>query len=157
MRYAWRTQNDHPSTDKAYGDAAATVNDQPSLTQQQFTAETDLNVIMERYGVTNRAIPAGAWPKGMPTIDLTEFSGMELRDAMDRIEEAKQAFGNLPATIRSRFNNNPAEMWEFLNNPLNGEEAVTLGLLQKREPVAPVSTAAPAAPTSAPTSTAPST
>ena len=38
---------------------------------------------------------------------------------------------DLPAKIRQRFNNNPAELIAFLQNSDNIEEAVELGLMEK--------------------------
>lgn len=153
-RFTWRKQYDLAEEERA-GNNAATVNDEPSLTQQQFTADTDLNEIMRRYGVTDRAIQPAAYPNGVPVVDLSEYAGLELRDLMDQIRTAQEAFANLPAEIRRRFDNNPEELWTYVANPANQEEAVSLGLLTKDAPA--FTAAPPVAPTSAPASTAPST
>jgi hypothetical protein len=41
----------------------------------------------------------------------------------------------LPANIRSRFDNDPAKLIDFMENPANREEAESLGLVNKSEPV----------------------
>lgn len=148
-RFKWREMND-TADEKAVGKYAATENDEPSLTQQQFTADADLNEVMRRYGVTDRAIPPQAFPNGVPTVDLTEFSGMELRDAMDQIREAQTAFGNLPAELRTHFGNDPVRLWNFVNNPANAEKAVEMGLLSTTAKPEPVVTAQASATGTAP-------
>ena len=39
----------------------------------------------------------------------------------------------LPAQMRSRFNNDPAELLKFIKDPANLDEAVKLGILVKKE------------------------
>ena len=43
----------------------------------------------------------------------------------------------LPSRVRRRFDNDPAELMEFLADEANREEAVMLGLIEKEEPVQP--------------------
>ena len=42
-------------------------------------------------------------------------------------------FDNLPSDVRNRFNNNPAQLLDFVADPENKEEAIELGLLPKPE------------------------
>lgn len=53
----------------------------------------------------------------------------------NRIASAQQAFMRLPAVLRARFNNRPAELVAFLQDAKNKPEAIELGLIAK--PVAP--------------------
>ena len=151
QRFKWRTQNDDPARDEAVGQEAATYNDEPSLTQQQFTPETDLNEIMRQYGVTDRAAEPAAFAPGTLAIDYTHLEGLEYRDVLDRMREAQQAFAQLPADLRRRFNNKPEDLWDFVNDPRNDEEAVKMGLLKRQnsspnaEPAASTSSAETAA------------
>jgi len=55
----------------------------------------------------------------------------DLRTALDMVNDAKNRFMALPAKLRTRFDNDPANLWSFVNDPENADLAVTLGLLQK--------------------------
>jgi len=50
-------------------------------------------------------------------------------DMQNTLIEAQKAFKTLPASIRATFNNDPAEVIDFLNNPANRDQAVKLGLI----------------------------
>jgi len=60
------------------------------------------------------------------------------------VKKFEADFMQHPADVRLRFNNNPAEMAQFLANPANKEESYKLGLRQK--PVDPKASEAPPAP-----------
>lgn len=126
-RFKYRTQYDLDSEQLA-GDAAATVFEDASLTNQSFTADVDLNVMVRRFGIGDGAIPPALVSDQI--VDLSE-APLDLKDAFDRVQTATTLFGQLPAALRGRFNNDPASLLTFVSDPRNAEEAVTLGLLQK--------------------------
>ncbi|QXP08409.1 MAG: internal scaffolding protein [Arizlama microvirus] len=100
------------------------VNDKPSLTQQQFASECDINNIMKSYvetGTINHKNPR-------PGI-FGDFSDVrDFKESLELVQYANEQFMALPANVRSRFSNNPAELVEFCNNPNNLQEAISLGL-----------------------------
>ena len=49
----------------------------------------------------------------------------------NQLLQAQADFMDLPAKIRQRFNNSPAELISFLQNSDNFDEAVELGLMEK--------------------------
>ena len=58
-----------------------------------------------------------------------DFSSvLEFQQAQNILIEAQDAFDALPASLRKRFDNDPAVMLEFIENPDNREEAEKLGL-----------------------------
>lgn len=126
-RFTWRSQND-PTADDIEGTKALARNDEPSLTQQQFKEDADLNTIVRRYGIDAGPIPP-------PAIDpryYGDFSNApDYRTALDTVRTAQQRFDELPAELRQRFYNDPIRLWEFVNNPANAEEAVKLKLLHQ--------------------------
>lgn len=131
-RFTWRTQYDLDEEIEAEL-TTQTVNEEPSLTQQQFAEDADLNVIMKRYGVTDGAIPPGALdPRYFG--DFTDAP--DFRQALDTVRDANEKFQALPADIRNRFLNRPDLLWAWVNDPANQEEAVRIGLLSKQAPVA---------------------
>ena len=107
----------------------------PTMAQQQFREECDINTIMERFGRTGELIA----PVRMP--QYGDFDGVnDYHSAMNAIVEAQSAFDQLPAKLRARFSNDPAEFVEFCTNEENRDEAIRLGLVQAPiQALAPVS------------------
>lgn len=129
-RFEWRHQYD-TATEESAGKAAIQINEEPSLTQQHFAEDADLNVIMRRYGVTDGAIP----PAVTDPSYFGDFSDVpDFRTAMDRLHNAKEHFSALPANIRNRFGNDMAQLHDFVHNPENFDEAIKLGLLKREDP-----------------------
>lgn len=104
--------------------------EKPSLTQQHFKEECDVNRIMQRYEET------GNW--GEQTNVRPQFGDFsnefDFRSAQETVIAATEAFAALPSRVRKRFNNDPAELLEFLGDERNREEAIFLGLIEKQEP-----------------------
>ena len=131
MAFQWRHQYDD-ARDQQEGDAVRTVNNEPSLTEQHHAKDADINEIMRRFGVTDGAIPPAA-PDPRYYGDFSDVP--DFRQALDNTREALARFEALPAAIRNRFSNDPVELYRFVMNPANADEAVTLGLLKKEEPI----------------------
>lgn len=103
-----------------------------SLTQQHFANEADINHIMARYERTG--VLVDPLHVAMRTPMYGEFStSVEYQEALNMIINAQEAFDELPATVRKRFNNDPVEMLAFLEDVTNRDEAVRLGIVQAEE------------------------
>jgi len=97
-------------------------------TQQHFKDETDINNILRQFNIT------GQLPKKAITPQYGDFSGvLDYHTALNAVIAAEDEFMTLPATLRARFDNDPQELVEFLNNPQNMDEAQKLGLVKKPE------------------------
>lgn len=95
----------------------------PSLTQQSFKDDADINVLLERFKVT------GQLPQGVVLPSYGDFSGVsDYRTAKSALLKAEHAFMDLPANIRSRFKNDPQAFLEFCSDPVNLPELRALGL-----------------------------
>ena len=104
---------------------------QPSLTQQHFKDECDINNIFNRYRETGFLTD----PLARPTEQLQygDFSTpFDYMAAMNTVVRANEAFADLPSHLRKRFNNDPAELLAFVSDESNVDEAVKLGLMEKR-------------------------
>ena len=113
--------------------------DDPSLTQQNAKDECDINVIMERFG-RGMELPENFRPP-----QYGDFTGIsDYHTALNRVALANEAFDSMPAKLRSRFNNDPVQLMEFLDDDKNRDEAVKLGLVEV--PPQPASENAAAAP-----------
>jgi len=106
---------------------------EPTMAQQQFREEADINTIMERFGRTGELVAPVRLPQ------YGDFSGVtDYHSAMNAVIEAQASFDSLPANIRARFENDPGQFVEFCLDDKNRDEAVRLGLVPgKVEPVQP--------------------
>lgn len=105
----------------------------PSLAQQHMKDECDINIIVERFGVT------GQLP--VTTLEPTygDFSGVsDYQDALIKLQQTDADFMALPAAIRARFANDPFELVNFLASEANREEAIQLGLIDGQPVVEPI-------------------
>lgn len=100
----------------------------PSKVQQHFRQESDVNEIMRRYRATG-VLPGAR--RGVPVFG--DFSdGIDFLEAQERVVKAREAFESLPAEVRRRFRNDPAELLEFISDESNRDEAEQLGLVVPR-------------------------
>lgn len=111
--------------------------DSPSLAQQHFRDECDINIMVERFARTG-VPPAPQVPAAVEFNEVFDF-----QSAMNVVVEAQRGFSTLPAKVRARFSNSPGEFLAFVQDESNRDEAVALGLVPKPvpavvEPVAPV-------------------
>lgn len=98
---------------------------EPSMTDQSQRDECDINVLVERFGV----VPSDM-PQAVVLPQYGDYEGIfDFQSAMQVILDAKSAFMDLPAKVRTRFNNNPQEYLEFFANPDNYDEALRLGFV----------------------------
>jgi len=102
----------------------------PSLAQQHMKDECDINIIVERFGVT------GQLPVTPIEPSYGDFSGVsDYHTALNKIKAADEAFMALPAKLRAKFDHDPNALLNFLENEANKDEAIQLGLIDG-EPVA---------------------
>lgn len=105
----------------------------PSLAQQHMKDECDINVIVERFGVT------GQLPQSPIEPLYGDFSGVsDYHTALNKVKAADEAFMGLPAKLRAKFDNDPNALLQFLNNEQNRDEAIMLGLIDGQPVAEPV-------------------
>lgn len=97
-----------------------------SLTEQEFLEESDINYIAEKFMKTGMA------PQVLHMPTYGDFEGVfDYQSAMNIIAQATQEFMSLPAKIRTRFDNDPQKLIEFIEDPNNRDEAIALGMIKK--------------------------
>jgi len=97
-----------------------------SLAQQHFKEECDINTILQKFNIT------GLLPEQPISPRYGDFTGIgDYHTAMNRVLAVQDEFEALPAQIRARFENDPAQLIEFLDNSDNRPEAEQLGLVEK--------------------------
>ena len=99
----------------------------PSMALQDAKDECDINMIIARHDRT------GSWSGSMkiPTAipQFGDFDSVEdFQTAQDTILRAREHFASLPSHVRSRFDNDPVKLLEFVSDKSNLDEAVRLGL-----------------------------
>ena len=99
---------------------------EPSLTEQSFGYETDINNIVKK------AVQSSLPPNTDKPIFGSKFDPTSYNEALNLVTEAKQQFDVLPSNVRNRFENNPVKLLEFLQDESNYDEAVKLGLVNKK-------------------------
>lgn len=120
--------------------------------KQSFKDECDINNIMRRFQATGELTHLAQRPPLWGEIPELDFAG-----AMGMIVDARERFQQLPAVVRDRFNNDPAQLLAFVQDESNRAEAIKLGLIPAPEgPAKAPEAPPPVSPTGAPTPTAPS-
>jgi phage internal scaffolding protein len=108
----------------AASNASGLVCEEPTRAQQHHRDECDINVILERFGKT------GQIPVNAISGTYGDFSGVhDYHTALNAIIASESEFASLPAQIRNRFQNDPSNLIEFLDDPKNKAEAQSLGLI----------------------------
>ena len=117
-------------TDAASNESALHCEDE-SLAQQHQRDECDINYILKQFNVT------GVLPQSPISPQYGDFSGIgDYHTALNRVIAADEEFMSLPAQLRARFENDPENLINFLNDDKNRDEAIELGLLERPEPTA---------------------
>lgn len=110
--------------------------DDESKTKQQFKDECNLCSTVKKY------------IKGSARLNVSVLSPVyadvsqigSFQDCCNYVTNSLEAFSKLPSNIRDRFKNDPSELINFVDNPDNYDEAVKLGLVERKKDVSPVIT-----------------
>ena len=106
--------------------------DDPGLTIQEAAQDADINVLMKRMGVKDgSALPYFPNPRALYG-DFSEIPTDPVEIA-EMIRLAQEQFMTIPAEVRQRYQT-PEELFRFMNDDRNYDEAVKLGLLEKPRP-----------------------
>jgi len=111
-----------------------TVNTKPSRTQQQFKDETDVNLIVAKYEKTGQFARSTA--KTGQYADFSEIK--DYQSMLNTVIEAQNAFQELDAKTRYRFDNDPAKLIAFMQDASNYDEGVKLGIYEPKKAQEPI-------------------
>ena len=113
----------------AASDESGLVCLEPTLAQQHFADECDINYVLKNFGVQGLQVSPLEPRYG-------DFTGVvDYHSALNAVIAAEDGFMALPADLRTRFDNDPSKLIDFIENPANRQEAESLGLVNKTEPV----------------------
>lgn len=106
------------------------ITPEETKTQQQYAEGTKIKNLFKKYGLSGLI----SQNIGEPMFDdFTEIPSY--MEAQHRIAKANSQFEMLPAKVRAEFNNDPAQMLDFLQKSENKEKAIELGLIQKPQEI----------------------
>ena len=95
-----------------------------SLTEQQYAEESQILSKIRKYDSQGFFDSINRNPA-----QYTDFTQVrDLSDAIDQIENAREAFQTIPSDVRKRFNNSASEFFDFASKESNYNELVKLGL-----------------------------
>lgn len=95
----------------------------PGKTVQSQKEEADINTIVRNFGVT------GVLPVGVRVPTYGDFDTVDdYRTALHAIRDAEASFRQMPAEVRDRFGNDPAQFVDFCSDSRNLDEMRKLGL-----------------------------
>lgn len=112
----------------------------PSLTVQADADAADINNIVKKFGVT------GSLPYGelQPIYDDFTAYPTDYHTALNLVRDADNAFMEMPAEIRSAFDNDPGNFLNAIYDPSHHDRLRKLGLIPpSAESLAPASSEAP--------------
>lgn len=98
----------------------------PSLTEQQYKDDCDINKILQRYAITGAPLPTNLGSYG----DVSQAG--DFAQNLEMVTKATQAFEAQPSSIRARFGHDPSAFYDFVSNPDNSAELVRLGLMTEK-------------------------
>jgi len=99
---------------------------EPTMAQQQFKEECNINSIMKRYQKTGII---DHYNKYEP--HYGEISPMSFHEAQNTIATANTMFEELPSSARKKFKHDPAVFLEYVQDPANADSLRDLGLAER--------------------------
>lgn len=111
----------HPVTGEVYTP--------PSMTKQEFKDQCNINNIIKEFTITGQITHISAKAAQGAFIDLP--GSLDYQESLNVMLKAEEAFLALPAKIRDRFKNDPAEFLAFASDPANGDELIELGIRER--------------------------
>ncbi len=117
-------------------------------TKQSFAEESNINLIMKKYEKTGMLDHLNKYDGKYGNF----IAAPDYHTAMNQIRSAGEMFMEIPASIRSKFDNDPAQFLKFAQDPENFEAMKKMGLAKEMPDEEVVSEPpTPAAPPEAPT------
>lgn len=128
----FRTQFDQKSDERSAEHVTPSLGD--SRTKQAFKDESDINNILKRYNVTG-ILPDTSRAALAHFGDFTNVPPYQ--DSLTTVIESQNAFMELPAVVRQRFGNDPHQLFQFLGDKNNRDEAIKLGFISPPQQATP--------------------
>lgn len=99
------------------------VSDKPSLTDESFKKECDIDFIISNF------VQRGIEPPQHQIEYGKQFTSEDYMHSMNVLSECKSAYEALPAIEKERFNNSVTNFLDFVSNPDNLRESYEKGYI----------------------------
>lgn len=96
-------------------------------TKQSFADESNINTIMKKYEATGMLDHLNKHDGQYANF----IAAPDYHTAMNAIRDAGEMFMEIPATIRAKFDNDPAQFLKFVQDPDNLDEMREMGLAHR--------------------------
>lgn len=110
--------------------------EKPSMTQQCFKEQCDINRILDAYKVKARAMGVSV-AELMPKVGSEQFADVsnldDYLDAQNRIAQVNQMFEALPAEVRRSYGDDPRNFVSALGDSTNYRKFAELGIMDKKQ------------------------
>jgi phage internal scaffolding protein len=113
----------HPTTKKVL--KVQTYISQQKIVDESQRELTDVHALLEpaiKRGLLRHATKFTEEYDDIPAIDYQE--------ALNTVAKADQMFAELPTKWKNRFNQDPNEFLKFVHDPANGNEMISMGMIQ---------------------------
>ena len=104
----------------------------PGEAEQSHERACNINNIVKRFQKTGTLEHQSKHEARYDDVTGADFTTM-----MNIVANANSMFEELPSSIRDKFNHNPAEFFDYVQNPQNKAEAVTLGIMSEDDNYSP--------------------
>ena len=94
-----------------------------TMTKQAHKAETDINQIMAKYIKTGILEHANNYSGQYGFATSDDFTA-----SMQIVQDANDMFSELPAAVRKKFQNDPGQFLDFVQDPENEPQFYDMGL-----------------------------
>nr|UXQ88081.1 MAG: internal scaffolding protein [Microvirus sp.] len=99
----------------------------PTMTQQHFAEEVNINSIVAKFSAT------GEFPMAQKQAEYGVSTGQTFTEAMHLVSQATNEFMTLPANIRAYFNHDPASFLDAASDETQRPLFEEMGLLEPLE------------------------
>ena len=93
------------------------LNKEPSMVKGSFAKELDVNNIIKKYNKTGILQKANQFEG-----EFGEFASYDLREAIEKVQNAETLFMEVPSKIRAQFDNDAGAFIDYATNPQNIEQ-----------------------------------
>lgn len=100
-----------------------------SRTKQSFKDDCDINSIMKKYEKTGVVAHQAKYQGNYADVS----GGLDYHASMNAVTRAQEMFMQLPASVRTKFGNDPGRFLEFAMDPANDEEMIKMGLKKENQ------------------------
>lgn len=119
-------------TGQLFNEATGEFYTPPRRVKQSFKDECDINRIVKQFSLTGQIRHINSKAAQGAYMDLPD--DLDFQSALEIIRQGETSFATLPAHVRDRFNNDPAQFLGFMADPANQDEIIRLGLATDRRP-----------------------